>query len=109
MKKKDEELTKKEKELLEKEEAMKKAEESFHQEIANYQSQLLNKDEENQQLKTLVEKNVEKKQNSEPSWEDDVCCVVCLELFLEPYTLPCSHTLCGDCLEKWTTMKLVWK
>ncbi|XP_077467738.1 uncharacterized protein LOC144083628 [Stigmatopora argus] len=28
---------------------------------------------------------------------DDCLCPVCLEMFLEPVTLPCTHTFCKDC------------
>lgn len=28
---------------------------------------------------------------------DDCVCTVCLEIFLEPVTLPCDHTFCKPC------------
>ena len=94
-------------ELKEKEERLKKAHDSFHQQIADIQTQLKSKDDENQQLKQLVASNREKKEDNETQFEDEVTCVVCLDLFIEPYTLSCSHTVCGDCLDKWMAVQKV--
>ena len=36
------------------------------------------------------------------SWEDvkgDVICILCRDYFQNPYTLTCSHTFCGECIE----------
>ena len=36
------------------------------------------------------------------SWEDvkeDVICILCRDYFQNPYTLACSHTFCGKCIE----------
>ncbi|XP_019321710.1 tripartite motif-containing protein 65 isoform X3 [Panthera pardus] len=33
--------------------------------------------------------------------EDKLTCAICLELYLEPVTLPCGHNFCGDCIRDW--------
>ncbi|XP_051974336.1 zinc-binding protein A33 [Xyrauchen texanus] len=36
--------------------------------------------------------------------EDDLTCVICCDVFTDPVTLKCSHTLCEKCLERfWST------
>ncbi|XP_039082126.1 tripartite motif-containing protein 65 isoform X2 [Hyaena hyaena] len=33
--------------------------------------------------------------------KDKLTCAICLELYLEPVTLPCGHNFCGDCIRDW--------
>ncbi|KAL4008748.1 hypothetical protein ACER0C_002600 [Sarotherodon galilaeus] len=33
--------------------------------------------------------------------EEDLCCVVCQEVFRDPVILSCSHSFCKDCLKRW--------
>uniref|UniRef100_A0A3B4B5K5 Uncharacterized protein n=1 Tax=Periophthalmus magnuspinnatus TaxID=409849 RepID=A0A3B4B5K5_9GOBI len=36
--------------------------------------------------------------------EDQFCCSICLEVFTDPTSLPCGHTFCKTCIERyWTT------
>ncbi|KAG9042923.1 hypothetical protein FS842_001968 [Serendipita sp. 407] len=36
------------------------------------------------------------------SYDDELSCPICLELFLAPQVLnPCGHSVCGDCISKW--------
>ncbi|XP_077578960.1 E3 ubiquitin-protein ligase rnf168 [Stigmatopora nigra] len=43
------------------------------------------------------EKEEEKKEEEEELSLEDCLCPVCLEMFLEPVTLPCTHTFCKGC------------
>ncbi|XP_026036425.1 nuclear factor 7, ovary-like [Astatotilapia calliptera] len=33
--------------------------------------------------------------------EEDLCCLVCQEVFRDPVILSCSHSFCKDCLKRW--------
>ncbi|XP_005462198.2 nuclear factor 7, brain-like [Oreochromis niloticus] len=33
--------------------------------------------------------------------EEDLCCPVCQEVFMDPVLLSCSHSFCKDCLKRW--------
>ncbi|XP_022620430.1 nuclear factor 7, brain-like [Seriola dumerili] len=33
--------------------------------------------------------------------EEDLCCLVCHEVFRDPVVLSCSHSFCKDCLQSW--------
>ncbi|CAK6980535.1 nuclear factor 7%2C ovary-like [Scomber scombrus] len=33
--------------------------------------------------------------------EEDLCCPVCHEVFIDPVVLSCSHSFCKDCLKSW--------
>ncbi|XP_063264808.1 E3 ubiquitin-protein ligase RNF168 [Prinia subflava] len=37
------------------------------------------------------------KKSKEPLSLSDCLCQICMEIFIEPVTLPCSHTLCNSC------------
>ena len=39
--------------------------------------------------------------------EDDLSCLVCCEVFQEPVLLPCSHSICKACLQKFWETKSV--
>eukprot|EP01012_Entosiphon_sulcatum_P046107 TRINITY_DN617_c0_g1_i1.p1 TRINITY_DN617_c0_g1~~TRINITY_DN617_c0_g1_i1.p1 ORF type:complete len:209 (+),score=17.35 TRINITY_DN617_c0_g1_i1:117-743(+) len=39
--------------------------------------------------------------------EEEACCSICTELLLEAATLPCSHTFCSDCLQRWLVQQTV--
>ncbi|XP_053171967.1 nuclear factor 7, ovary-like, partial [Scomber japonicus] len=38
--------------------------------------------------------------------EEDLCCLVCHEVFRDPVLLSCSHSFCKDCLKSWWRQKL---
>ncbi|KAL4008759.1 hypothetical protein ACER0C_002611 [Sarotherodon galilaeus] len=33
--------------------------------------------------------------------EEDLCCLLCQEVFRDPVLLSCSHSFCKDCLKRW--------
>uniref|UniRef100_UPI0037E88ABB E3 ubiquitin-protein ligase TRIM35-like isoform X2 n=1 Tax=Semicossyphus pulcher TaxID=241346 RepID=UPI0037E88ABB len=35
------------------------------------------------------------------SFEEDLCCLVCHDIFKDPVMLSCSHSFCKDCLQSW--------
>lgn len=38
--------------------------------------------------------------------EEDLTCLICCDVFTDPVTLKCSHSLCSECLQRfWTTQK----
>ncbi|XP_053171961.1 zinc-binding protein A33-like [Scomber japonicus] len=37
--------------------------------------------------------------------EEDLCCLVCHEVFRDPVVLSCSHSFCKDCLKSWWRQK----
>ncbi|NWR08796.1 RN168 ligase, partial [Paradoxornis webbianus] len=39
------------------------------------------------------------KQSKAPLSLSDCLCQICMEIFVEPVTLPCSHTLCNSCFQ----------
>lgn len=39
------------------------------------------------------------KESEAPLSLSDCCCNICMEIFLEPVTLPCHHTLCKSCFQ----------
>ncbi|XP_067330292.1 nuclear factor 7, ovary-like [Channa argus] len=39
--------------------------------------------------------------------EKDLCCPVCHDIFLDPVILPCCHSFCRDCLQKWWTVRTI--
>ncbi|NXO30973.1 RN168 ligase, partial [Cisticola juncidis] len=39
------------------------------------------------------------KKSKEPLSLSDCLCQICMEIFMEPVTLPCSHTLCNSCFQ----------
>ncbi|NWU25298.1 RN168 ligase, partial [Dyaphorophyia castanea] len=39
------------------------------------------------------------KKSKEPLSLSDCFCQICMEIFVEPVTLPCSHTLCNSCFQ----------
>lgn len=39
--------------------------------------------------------------------EEDLTCLVCCDVFTDPVTLKCSHSLCSECLQRfWTTQNV---
>ncbi|XP_067284362.1 zinc-binding protein A33 [Pseudorasbora parva] len=39
--------------------------------------------------------------------EEDMTCLICCDVFTDPVTLKCSHSLCSECLQRfWTTQKV---
>jgi hypothetical protein len=38
------------------------------------------------------------------AWNDEhVSCVICNEVFVDPYSTPCGHTFCHSCVTKWVS------
>ncbi|XP_044205981.1 nuclear factor 7, brain-like [Thunnus albacares] len=37
--------------------------------------------------------------------EEDLCCLVCHDVFRDPVVLSCSHSFCKDCLKSWWRQK----
>lgn len=37
--------------------------------------------------------------------EFDHLCIICKEIFVQPYTLVCSHTYCYDCINQYICNK----
>uniref|UniRef100_A0A3B5M1K6 RING-type domain-containing protein n=1 Tax=Xiphophorus couchianus TaxID=32473 RepID=A0A3B5M1K6_9TELE len=33
--------------------------------------------------------------------EEDLCCPVCQDVFMDPVVLSCSHSFCKECLKNW--------
>lgn len=41
-----------------------------------------------------------------PSWlEENLCCVVCQDIFQQPVLLTCGHSFCKSCLHRWWIQK----
>lgn len=39
--------------------------------------------------------------------EEDLTCLICCDIFTDPVTLKCSHSLCSECLQRfWTTQEV---
>ena len=39
------------------------------------------------------------------SMQEEFTCVICQELFINAYTLPCAHSFCEWCIKEWTKRK----
>lgn len=39
------------------------------------------------------------KKSEAPLSLDDCLCQICMEIFVEPVTLPCNHTICNSCFQ----------
>uniref|UniRef100_A0A8C5G737 Uncharacterized protein n=1 Tax=Gouania willdenowi TaxID=441366 RepID=A0A8C5G737_GOUWI len=37
--------------------------------------------------------------------DEDLCCPICHDIFTDPVLLPCSHSFCNICLQKWWIQK----
>ncbi|XP_038662254.1 tripartite motif-containing protein 16-like [Scyliorhinus canicula] len=35
------------------------------------------------------------------SFEEELCCAICLELFTDPVTIPCGHNFCMECIKSY--------
>ena len=43
-------------------------------------------------------------QDTTEALEEEFCCTICQDLFVQPQTFPCGHSFCQGCIEKWLTM-----
>jgi pSer/pThr/pTyr-binding forkhead associated (FHA) protein len=111
--------------ILEQEERVKARESVLSQEIRQRDEQLANERNSLQEMKRELEntrvsleskksleaelarskvvlEDLEKKHSlARTELEDEFVCTICQEVFIEAATLPCSHTFCSDCINRW--------
>ena len=52
-----------------------------------------------------VEKKEKENERVISSMQEEFTCVICQELFVNAYTLPCAHSFCEWCIKEWTKTK----
>ena len=75
--------------------------EALKSELAAKEKLLVTRDESEKVAESVLKEN----RDMLSSMQEEFTCVICQELFINAYTLPCAHTFCEWCIKEWMQSK----